>query len=118
MMIGQPPRRTAMSFKIIPLAVGLAVVSALAVAGATPAHAVTSCSSTLQKQVRDWAPDNYRAGASCSAIDANKRVRAKLTVGGSSDLYSSWFTARNTWYFTAWTAAGYSYSAGYEVGSV
>jgi hypothetical protein len=69
--------------------------------------------------VNTWTPDDYRAGAKCSSITANYKVRAKLTIGcGILDKYSSWFTRLNTYYYTGYTNSDCSKSAGYEVARV
>ena len=99
---------------------GVVTVASMAVLGGSlvvlPAEAAsTSCTTSLQKRERDFLPDVRRAGAKCSMIAPDHKVRAKMVMGGSSDIYSAWFTRTNTYYWTRWEGGAWSYSAAFEV---
>jgi hypothetical protein len=88
----------------------LAVGAPLAIA-ASPADALSStCSAWKTTIPRTGIDDNY-ASASCSAIGATTKVRAKLDVTADSDAHSAWFTALNKTYSSPTTSCWWGCSA-------
>ncbi|GHH76458.1 hypothetical protein [Promicromonospora soli] len=95
---------------------GLMVLTAGVTMAAAPASA-TSCSSHLDREDRPNALDGFRAGASCSDINGNHKVRAQLIRDGGTDNESSWFTTENKTYHTVWTTCYLGCDDDYEVGT-
>lgn len=87
-------------FKAAIGAAGLALVAS-AILAVGPAEAATSCESTLQEREQTGL-NAFRAGAICTRIDSNRRVRAWLIRDGGPDYYSQYFNRTNVYHFTNW----------------
>jgi hypothetical protein len=79
---------------------GLMVLTAGVAMAAAPASA-TSCNSWLnEKEVTGL--NQFQAGAQCSDIDGDRKVRAQLVRDGGPDYFSSYFTTENKAYRTSY----------------
>lgn len=87
--------------KLTIAAFGVALLTSSAVALGESAAAASTCSSILQEQDQPGL-NAFRAGARCSRIDANRKVRAWLVRDGGPDYYSQYFTRTNTYYYSGW----------------
>lgn len=94
---------------------GLMVLTAGAAVAAAPASA-TACSTTLHRENAPLAPDPFRASASCSDIDYDDKVRAKLDRNNYPDVHSVWFSTEDTTRYTDWRTCLAGCDADYEVG--
>lgn len=97
---------------------GLMVLTAGVAMAAAPASAATTCNSWRNQEVIDFAPDKFRAGAACTEIAADRKVRAHLNMNNATDKYSSWFTTESKSYYTEWTTCISGCTHGYQVATV
>ncbi len=87
------------------------------VATATPASA-TNCNDYRSSQSSGLGYNEYRARATCSQIDGNRKVRAALIRSGGPDYYSQYFTRLNVSYYTGWYSCYAGCNSGYQVANV
>lgn len=73
-----------------------------------------SCYAYKEYQNNNNGLDPNRGLGNCTAIDSSTKARIKLVRSGQIDLASSWFTATNVTYYTAWATCPYGCSGGYE----
>jgi hypothetical protein len=93
-MLGK--RIASAAFVIVVGATGLA-------APATPAGAAGgNCQARVGHQVRDWLPDNYRAEAYCTSLQADSKARGLLDLTASADVGTAWFTQTKVWKYSSW----------------
>jgi hypothetical protein len=97
---------------------GLMVLTAGVAVAAGPASAATDCNSWRNQEVINNAPDKFRAGAACTEIASDRKVRAQLNMNNAPDKYSSYFTTENKSYYTSWTTCLSGCTHGYQVATV
>ncbi|GHH76455.1 hypothetical protein [Promicromonospora soli] len=95
---------------------GLLVLSAGVAVAAAPASA-TSCNSWRGQKVNDHGLDSFRAGAACTEINSNHKVRAQLVRDAAKDKFSDYFTTENKSYYSVWVTCYAGCSDDYQVAS-
>ena len=88
------PRRT------IALIAGMTLASTLMIAA--PANAVYAACGAWREEKDVFGPNKFRANVSCSRIDSDTKVRAKLVRDDGPDYYSSWTTVEYSTQSTSW----------------
>ena len=90
----QSPRKT------IALVAGMTLTLTLMVAA--PANAVYAACGAWREEKDVFGPNKFRANVSCSRIDSDTKVRAKLVRDDGPDYYSSWTTVEYSTQSTGW----------------
>lgn len=98
-------------------AAALATAFATGALVSSPADATSaSCKSNIYKKNLDYRTDEYRAGAYCSYVASDTKVRAKLVRNGGPDYTGVWFTGEYIWRYTPWKTCYAGCWDKYEVG--
>lgn len=102
-----------LSRKTALLTAGLTLASTLLIT--SPANAVYAACGAWREEQDVIGPNKFRAAVTCSRIDSDTKVRAKLVRDAGPDYESSWMTAEHATVRTGyWTCYSGCYAT-YEV---
>ena len=99
--------------KTAALVAGLTLASTLLVAA--PANAVYAACGAWREEKDVLGPNVYRANVTCSRIDSDTKVRAKLVRDAGPDYESGWITQEYEYGRTGWWTCYAGCHATFEV---